>query len=213
MGWWRRRRIPYGYRARGFRARSWRAGTGWTTRSRGTRLGRGDRSGRLTGRLRGRLLGWLCLLIRRLLIRRLLRLRRAATCGASGSRAARLRWTNCGSGTLRPAATSSSCAARTRRCNLLFAGALPVGSLVLLVRRLSRSYRHPVRPRASDPTAPRRAAAARASLRRVSAAGVVERWAVEPGLRTADPGLRIPTLRASALGTTSLRAPALRTPT
>jgi hypothetical protein len=35
-GLWRRWRIPNGYRARGLRARSWGAGTGWTTRSRGT---------------------------------------------------------------------------------------------------------------------------------------------------------------------------------
>ena len=142
-GLWRRWRIPNGYRARGFRARSWRAVTGWTTRSRRTGLGWRDRAGRLTGRFGRRLLlGWLCLLIRRLLIRRLLTrrllwLRRAPTCRSTGSRAARLRWTNRRSGNLRsPAATSNSCATCTRRCDLLFAGALPVGTLVLLVRSL-----------------------------------------------------------------------------
>jgi hypothetical protein len=62
----------------------------------------------------------------------------------------------------------------------------------------SRSYRRPVRPLASDPTGPRRAAAGRAPLRRVSAAGVAEpevverwavgRWAVEAAIEDWRPG-------------------------
>ena len=50
LGLWRRWRIPYGYRARSFRAGGRRAGSRWTARSRRTRLGRGDLGARLTGR-------------------------------------------------------------------------------------------------------------------------------------------------------------------
>jgi hypothetical protein len=68
LGLWRRWRIPYGYCARSFRAGGGRAGCRWTARSRRTRLGRGDLSGRLTDCFSLRLLlGRLCLLRRRLL--------------------------------------------------------------------------------------------------------------------------------------------------
>ena len=176
-------------------------------------VGRGwvgaDRAGRLTGRFSGRLLlGCLCLLIRRLLIRRLLRLRRAATCGASGSRAARLRWTNRSAGSLRSAAaTSSSCAARTRRCNLLFAAALPVGTLVLLVRSLpgrtgTRSGRWlPIR---RPPGGLLRAGRLyvgcplRGLLSEVLSVGLLGVGLLGPPLRTGDPGLRASALRIPA---------------
>ena len=71
LGLWRRWRIPYGYRARSFRAGGRRAGSRWTARSRRTRLGRGDLGGRLTGRFSLRLLlGWLRLLLGRLCLLR-----------------------------------------------------------------------------------------------------------------------------------------------
>ena len=202
-----------------FRARSWRAGTGWTTRSRGTGLGWGDRAGRLTSRFGRRLLlGWLCLLIRRLLIRRLLWLRRAATCGATGSWAARLRWTNRSSGSLRSAAaTSNSCATRTRRCDLLLAGALPVGTLVLLVRSL-RGWTSTWSGRwLSIRRAPGGLLRAGRLYFGRPLRGLLGVRLLGVGLlglpwRTGDPGLRIPTLRVPALRTSALGVPPCGTP-
>src|SRR4029450_10985274 len=132
------------------------------------------------------------------------------TCGPTGPRSARRRWTNDNSGSLRPtAATSNSRAARTRRCDLSFAGALPVGTLVLLVRSLAgwTSTRFggwlPIR-RSGGRLLGTGALDSGWPLRGLLSVGLLG-----PLRRTVDPCLRTP----STLRPATLRAPSpLRTP-